>query len=87
MPNQRKGEQKLNCQVCSRESGENEFCSRHLKAYENVVQQYEVWKNASELSWKAYLREIEKNSVTGDWAREIANYLSKKEETKDVGKN
>jgi hypothetical protein len=64
---------------------DNELCSFHLAAYNSLVQQYETWKKALVISWKDYLRKVEMNSVTGDWAREVANYLSKKEETKDVG--
>ncbi len=43
-----------------------------------------LWREALRISWKDYLREIEKNSVTGEWAKEVAQYLIGKEETKDV---
>jgi hypothetical protein len=84
VPFEEKGEERLNCPICRRESESNELCSFHLAAYKKVVQQYDVWRKALGISWKDYLREIEMNSVTGDWAREVVEYLSKKEEAKDV---
>jgi hypothetical protein len=63
------------------------LCSFHSAACKKLIQQYEALRTALGISWKDYLREIEMNSVTGDWARDVANYLSKKEDTKDVGKN
>jgi hypothetical protein len=47
----------------------------HLKAYENIVEKYPVWRKALKISWKEYLSEIEQNSLTGEWAKEVANYL------------
>ena len=85
MPFEESGEKSLTCLICQREVEDNELCSFHLAAYNSLVQQYETWKKALVISWKDYLRKVEMNSVTGDWAREVANYLSKKEETKDVG--
>jgi hypothetical protein len=43
-----------------------------LKAYENIVEKYVVWRKALKISWEAYLSEIEKNSLTGNWAKEVA---------------
>jgi hypothetical protein len=87
MPFEECGERRLTCLICQRKTEDNELCSFHLAAYKNLIQQYEAWRKALGISWKDYLREIEMNSVTGDWAREVVNYLSKKEDTKDVGKN
>ncbi len=74
----------MKCCLCERDMVESGFCQFHFLAYKNVVQQYEIWRKALDIPRKDYLRKIAMNSVTGDWAREVANYLSKKEETKDV---
>jgi len=58
-----------------------------LKAYKNILLKYDLWREASLISWKDYLRKIEKNSVTGEWAKEVAQYLIKKEETNNVKKS
>jgi hypothetical protein len=73
----------MHCKACSREAGENDFCQLHLKAYENIVEKYAVWRKGLNISWEGYLSEIEKNSVTGDWAKETAKYLISKEEEKN----
>jgi len=56
----------------------------HLKAYENIVEKYPVWRKALKISWKEYLSEIEQNSLTGEWAKEVANYLINNEGTISV---
>ncbi len=55
----------------------------HWKAYENVVEKFSAWQKASNVSWTQYLGEIQKNSLTGEWAKEVAKYLIE-EENKDV---
>jgi len=74
----------LKCKACDREAGEKDFCLLHLKAYENIMEKYDFWRNAQGISWKEYLSEIEQNSLTGEWAKEVANYLINSEETKSV---
>ncbi|HEX9862821.1 MAG TPA: hypothetical protein VGB11_06015 [Candidatus Bathyarchaeia archaeon] len=73
----------MQCKACSREAGKKEFCPVHLKAYENIVEKYAVWRKALKISWEAYLSEIEKNSLTGNWAKEVAKHLIHKEEGKN----
>ena len=72
----------MNCKICCREAEENGFCQLHLKAYKNVLEKFRVWEVASNVSWSQYLVEIQKNSLTGEWAKEVAKYLIE-EETKD----
>jgi len=67
----------LKCKVCSRESDQNSYCELHIKAYENIVKKYESWKKALEISWKEYLSEVAKNPLTGEWAKEVVEYLTK----------
>jgi len=70
----------LKCKICSREAQDKGYCQLHLKAYQNIVEKYKVWQKASEVSWKDYLIEIQKNSLTGSWAKEVAGYLLQKDE-------
>jgi len=74
----------LSCRICSREAVENAYCELHGKAYENIVQKYELWKKALDISWKGYLSEIVKNPLTGQWAKEVAERLIKDGDTQDV---
>jgi hypothetical protein len=65
----------LNCKICPRKPVKNGFCQTHLKAYENIVKKYDFWRKALKISWKEYLSKIEQNPLTGEWAKEVANYL------------
>jgi len=58
-----------------------------LKAYENIVKKYDFWRKALQISWKEYLSEIQQNSLTGEWAKEVANYLINSEGTRSVEKS
>jgi hypothetical protein len=65
----------MNCKLCGREIEENAYCCLHLRAYKNIAAKFEVWRKASAISWKEYLIEIQKNSLTGEWAKDVAKYL------------
>jgi hypothetical protein len=65
----------MSCRICSRIAKEKGYCSLHLKAYQNICEKFEVWNKASEISWQDYLVEIQKNSLTGEWAKEVAKQL------------
>ena len=65
----------MNCKICSREAEENGFCPLHLKAYKNVLEKFKVWEAASNVSWGVYLVEVQKNSLTGVWAKDVAKHL------------
>jgi len=70
----------LKCKVCSRQAQtQSEYCEFHEKAYQNISQKFEVWKRASGVDWKEYLREVAKNQFTGTWAKEVAESLLSKE--------
>lgn len=64
----------MKCRMCNREAVEK-YCELHEKAYRSVVQKYEDWKKAMDISWKEYLNEIVKNPYTGSWAKEVAEKL------------
>jgi len=68
----------LKCRVCNREAVEK-YCELHEKAYRSIVQKYDDWKRATDVSWKEYLNEIAENPYTGSWAKEVAKQLMKNE--------
>ena len=72
----------MKCKLCSREVRENGFCALHSKANKNIQQKFRVWQTASNVSWIEYLVEIQKNSLTGVWAKEVAKYLIEEEDQK-----
>ena len=74
----------MKCKACDREAVERDFCIVHLKAYENIVRKYDCWRNALKISWREYLSEIEQNPLTGEWAKEVANYLISNEGIRSV---
>jgi hypothetical protein len=65
----------MHCKACNKEAIQGDFCPVHLKAYENIVKKYAVWRKGLNISWEEYLSEIKKNSLTGEWAKEVAEYL------------
>ncbi len=72
----------MKCKVCTRETEglpQSKYCKLHQKAYDNLNEKFEIWKNASNVEWKSYLAEVAKNPLTGTWAKEVAeNLLSEK---------
>ena len=36
---------------------------------------YALWVEALDINWKEYLSEIEKNSLTGSWAKEVIEFI------------
>jgi len=77
----------LRCKACNREAGEGDFCPLHSKAYKKIVREYDFWRKGLKISWKEYLSEIKKNPLTGEWAKEVAKYLTSNEEVKSVKKS
>lgn len=77
----------MNCKICGKEASEKEFCPSHLKAHKNIEESYANWKKGLKIPWKDYLGEIQKNCLTGEWAREVAEYLFKKEEMENDKKS
>jgi hypothetical protein len=65
----------LDCKTCDRKAEKGGYCRLHAKAYRTILKQYVSWKKALGIPWKEYLSEITKNSVTGEWAKEVAKYL------------
>jgi hypothetical protein len=65
----------MSCKICRRLIKKEGYCSLHFKAYQNICEKFEVWNKALEVSWIDYLVNISKNSLTGEWAKEVAKYL------------
>ena len=72
----------MNCKICCEEAEENGFCQLHSMALRNVLLKFKVWAVASNVSWMEYLVEIQKNSLTGVWAKEVTKYLIQEEDQK-----
>ena len=72
------------CKLCEREVSRRGLCEFHLKAFCNLEGSFEDWKKAFNISWKEYLSQIAMNSSTGNWVKEVANYLIENGETLDV---
>jgi hypothetical protein len=56
----------------------------HERAHENIQRSYAVWKKGLNIAWEDYLKEIKQNCLTGEWARQVAEYLSRIEEMENV---
>lgn len=65
----------MKCKICSKEAVDKEYCRLHEKAHRNLMDKFEMWKEALDLSWKDYLNEIVKNPLTGTKAKEVAETL------------
>jgi hypothetical protein len=64
----------MKCKICNKKAVEK-YCKLHTKAYKNIVQKYDEWAEAVDISWKEYLNEVAANSNTGIWAKEVADKL------------
>jgi hypothetical protein len=51
----------------------------HLEAYKNITEKFDVWKRMANVSLRRYLAEIQKNSLTGEGAKEVIKHLIRDE--------
>jgi len=67
------------CLLCKRRTAPGStLCAYHQLAKNNIESAYPVWKEAyGGMTWKQYLEQVKRNTQTGDWAREVAEFLSK----------
>ncbi|NVM52794.1 MAG: hypothetical protein HWN66_03755 [Candidatus Helarchaeota archaeon] len=71
------------CIICEREIHSENYCKYHVVAFQNVMQNYDDWKEGyGELTFLEYLQKIIENSATGIWAKEVAEKLLEKEKLK-----
>lgn len=40
-----------------------------------MIAKYELWRKFLKISWRECLKEIEQNSLTGEWVKEVADFL------------
>ncbi|MFQ6095804.1 MAG: hypothetical protein ACE5NN_06640 [Candidatus Bathyarchaeia archaeon] len=64
----------MTCEICGREAA-SRFCELHETAHKNLLERYEDWKKALNITWTEYLNEVLKNPNTGVWAKEVAQRL------------
>ena len=69
------GGTKLNCPVGNREAGEETYCKSHAVVYRIILKKHDRLKKAKDISWKEYLSDVAHNELTGEWAKEMAQYL------------
>lgn len=67
----------MKCKLCERIADDKEICAYHKLAYKELEKKYLKWKEALDVNWKDYLSEIEKNSLTGYWAKEVIDFIKK----------
>ena len=67
------------CRLCKRECApSSNLCSYHLAAKRSVESAYRKWDAAyGGMTWKEYLRRISQDAETGQWAKEVAEMLSR----------
>ncbi len=65
----------MKCRVCGRE-GASDLCAYHSAAKEKVEAAYPLWvRGYGKMEWKEYLDRVKRNVQTGQWAKEIADFL------------
>jgi hypothetical protein len=65
----------MKCRLCGREAVA-ELCAYHEAARERVKAAYPRWVRAyGRIEWKEYLDNVKRNVQTGQWAKEIAEFL------------
>jgi hypothetical protein len=67
------------CRLCKRECAvSSNLCGYHLTAKRNVESGYERWSEAyGGITRKEYLQRLQQSAETGQWAKEVADMLSK----------
>jgi len=67
------------CRLCKRKPVDDTgFCTFHLEAKKNVESAYKQWDEGfGGMTWEKYLQKIRRNSLTGRWAKEVADLLAK----------
>lgn len=63
------------CPICGRDA-QDEFCTYHKTASDNLKEMYNEWEKATGLSWEKYLDKISEIEDTGRWVREIIEFIT-----------
>jgi len=65
----------LKCKICRKKANNEKYCLLHEKAHQNLMENFETWKKALDVSWEDYLKTIMKNPLAGIKAKEVAEVL------------
>ncbi len=65
----------MNCVICGFHANDNKLCFKHAAAAKSLVENYNLWKSAFNISFEEYLHNILKNKDTGVWAADVARYI------------
>ncbi|UCE09976.1 MAG: hypothetical protein JSW61_13540 [Candidatus Thorarchaeota archaeon] len=64
------------CAICDRLATPGSvYCEYHSKAYDNLRDAFEKWKESLEIEWDKYLKQLLETEGTGLWIQEIAEYI------------
>lgn len=66
------------CPICSRDK-QDEFCSYHQTAFDNLKAMHSKWETASGLTWEAYLNKISDLENTGRWIVEVVEFITQQD--------
>jgi hypothetical protein len=64
----------MSCRVCNRQAKET-YCNHHQNAYENLIQNYTLWRDRTAINWNEYLRRVKENPNSGRWVVEVSLHL------------
>ncbi len=65
----------MKCAVCGRD-GASGLCQHHASAKQRIEAAYPLWVKAyGRIEWREYLDNVKRNVQTGQWAKEIAEFL------------
>jgi hypothetical protein len=65
----------LKCRICKKEAINEKYCLLHEKAHQNLMENFEPWKKALDVSWEDYLKTMIKTPLAGIKAKEVAEVL------------
>lgn len=66
------------CRICARTRKEgSDYCTYHQTGFENLQEAFKRWRQACDIEWGSFLKEVSENPETGGWAKEVAESLMK----------
>ncbi len=68
-------QQNKKCVVCGSYSEEGLLCFKHRTATKSLTEGYKYWKEAFNISFNEYLKEVRKRPETGVWVKEVIDYI------------
>jgi hypothetical protein len=67
----------MKCKICENPISSDPYCQNHKQAEKALKEGFKEWQKAKEIDWDRYIDEIISNDNTGNWVREVAEYLKK----------